>query len=76
MKKEYSYTESFNLVDIRLFICTTACLFSLFAVAYDYLHPFPESKYVLATCSIRYPFAIVYIQSRQYKIPMDLRVKV
>jgi signal peptidase complex subunit 2 len=52
MKKHYEYTEDFHLVNQRLIICTIACLFSLFSVVYDYYHPFPQSKYILATCSI------------------------
>ena len=55
MKSEYEYIENYSLVDQRLIICTVACVFSLFAVLYDYWRPFPESQYILATCSIRYP---------------------
>ena len=47
--------ESHSLMDIRLAICSLACVLSLFALAYDYLFPFPLSKYILAFCSLGYP---------------------
>ncbi|XP_065829587.1 signal peptidase complex subunit 2-like [Oscarella lobularis] len=48
--------ESHSLMDIRLAICSLACVLSLFALAYDYLFPFPLSKYILAFCSLGYFF--------------------
>ena len=55
MADEFRCVEDFGLVNWRLLLCTVACVFSVFALVYDYLNPFPQSRTVLAMCAIRYP---------------------
>ncbi|XP_005106146.1 probable signal peptidase complex subunit 2 isoform X2 [Aplysia californica] len=48
------YKESHALMDGRLLICTIAIGFAMFALIWDYFHPFPLSRNVLMLCVISY----------------------
>jgi len=48
------YDEIHRLMDTRLAICLTAVGAAMFALLWDFLHPFPASKTVLVSCVISY----------------------
>ena len=52
---KFGMVESYNLMDGRLAICTIAVAFAMFALVWDYCHPFPLSRSVLMLCVISYP---------------------
>ncbi|CAG9767663.1 unnamed protein product [Ceutorhynchus assimilis] len=47
LTKKFNYTENFNLMDGRLVICTIAVGVAMFALLWDYLYPFPQSRPIL-----------------------------
>ena len=60
MIDKFGFKESHSLMDGRLAICTIAVGFAMFALVWDYLRPFPESRPVLITCVLSYPFIDVH----------------
>jgi len=52
--EKFKYRESFSLVDGRLALSGIAVGAAMFALLWDYLHPFPESKPVLIICVASY----------------------
>lgn len=49
-----NYVESHKLLDGRLLISTIAVCFSLLALLWDWLYPFPSSREVMCVCVICY----------------------
>lgn len=39
------FEEDYTLIDRRLWICSIAVGVAMFALVWDYLHPFPASRY-------------------------------
>ncbi|XP_067948228.1 signal peptidase complex subunit 2-like [Watersipora subatra] len=54
MKDEFKCDEDHSLMNGRLGLSIVAVSFSGFAVLWDYLHPFPESRSVLIICASAY----------------------
>jgi len=54
------FRESHCLMNGRLVISTIAIMFSIYAILYDWYHPFPESRSTLICCVIAY-FIIISI---------------
>ncbi|XP_069105339.1 signal peptidase complex subunit 2-like isoform X2 [Argopecten irradians] len=50
----FKLKESHTLFDLRLLICSVAVGFSFFALLWDYIRPFPESRPVLIICVLSY----------------------
>ncbi|ROT75224.1 signal peptidase complex subunit 2 isoform X1 [Penaeus vannamei] len=50
----FSYVESHRLLDGRLLISSIAVGFSLFALLWDWLYPFPQSRMVMCVCVVAY----------------------
>jgi signal peptidase complex subunit 2 len=51
---QIGFKEDNTLMNGRLFISTVAVLFSIYAIAYDWLHPFPESRQIMIICVVAY----------------------
>lgn len=54
MTQKKNFHENFKMIDIRLTISLAAVCVALFALVYDYLMPFPDSREVLLVCVLTY----------------------
>merc|ERR1712096_556828 len=54
MTAKLPYTENFNPMDGRLVICAVAVGVAMFALLWDFLNPFPNSRPVLIGCVASY----------------------
>ena len=54
LTKKYNYVESFSLMDGRLTICGIAVGVAMFALLWDFLYPFPQSRPILIFCVSTY----------------------
>ncbi|XP_014253198.1 probable signal peptidase complex subunit 2 [Cimex lectularius] len=50
LTKKYNYTETFELIDGRLLLCGLAVTVASFALIFDWLYPFPQSRTILICC--------------------------
>lgn len=55
--KKLKYIEDYRLIDGRLAICAVAVGAAMFALIWDYLYPFPLSKYETRWISVVFVFA-------------------
>ncbi|CAB3361843.1 Hypothetical predicted protein [Cloeon dipterum] len=56
MQRKFDYQENYALMDGRLAMCSIAVGVAMFAMLWDYLYPFPQSKPVLIICVSSYFF--------------------
>ncbi|CAI4225468.1 unnamed protein product [Auanema sp. JU1783] len=68
LNDKIGWRETYSIMDGRLLISFIAVCFSAFAIGYDYIHPFPKSKWVLATCSITYFLLMGVLQLYQWYV--------
>uniref|UniRef100_A0A023F602 Signal peptidase complex subunit 2 n=1 Tax=Triatoma infestans TaxID=30076 RepID=A0A023F602_TRIIF len=54
LTKKYNYVENFALIDGRLLLCGIAVTVAMFALLWDWLYPFPQSRPVLIICVSTY----------------------
>ncbi|XP_046402033.1 probable signal peptidase complex subunit 2 [Ischnura elegans] len=54
LTRKFNYVESFALMDGRLAMCGFAVAVAMFALVWDYLYPFPQSRPVLIFCVSTY----------------------
>ncbi|XP_059476236.1 signal peptidase complex subunit 2 isoform X2 [Neocloeon triangulifer] len=54
LQKKFDYQENYALMDGRLAMCSVAVGVAMFAMLWDFLYPFPQSKPVLIICVASY----------------------
>ncbi|VDL80615.1 unnamed protein product [Nippostrongylus brasiliensis] len=68
LNDKIGWKEYHTLMDGRLLISFIGVCFSAFAIIYDYIHPFPKSKIVLAVCSVTYFILMGVLQLYQWYV--------
>jgi len=54
LTEKFHYIENHSLMDGRLIICGLAVGIAMFALLWDYVYPFPQSRTVLILCVLSY----------------------
>uniref|UniRef100_A0A1I7Z0Z8 Signal peptidase complex subunit 2 n=1 Tax=Steinernema glaseri TaxID=37863 RepID=A0A1I7Z0Z8_9BILA len=72
INETYPVTEKHRLVDGRLLISFISITFAGYALYYDFYFPYPQSRIVLAVCSISYFIMMGVLQLYQWYVEKNI----
>ncbi|KAK0404258.1 hypothetical protein QR680_017369 [Steinernema hermaphroditum] len=72
INEAYPFTEKHRLVDGRLFISLISIVFAGYALYYDFYFPYPQSRVVLAICSVSYFIMMGILQLYQWYVEKNI----